>query len=90
VFAEYEGLEVLSAGTDADAVMPVSRDLIEWAEVVMVMENHHRDKLRVRYGKLLEERRVVVLRIRDEYRYMDGGLVEILKERVLRHLGGMR
>jgi predicted protein tyrosine phosphatase len=89
VFASYDGLEVLSAGVDADAVTPVSRDLIEWAEIVFAMENYHRNKLRERFGKLLEGRRLVVLRIKDDYKYMEPELVEILKNRVSLHLPGI-
>ncbi|HEX4321650.1 MAG TPA: phosphotyrosine protein phosphatase [Acidobacteriaceae bacterium] len=88
VFSGYEGIEVLSAGTAPDAVTPVSEDLIEWAEIIVVMERHHRDKLRTRFGKLLETKRLVVLGIRDEYDYMEPRLVEILKAKVSRHLPG--
>lgn len=90
VFASYDGLEVLSAGVNADAITPVSRDLIEWAEIVFAMENYHRNKLRQRFGKLLDERRMVVLGVRDDYKYMDPELVEILKSRVSPHLAGVR
>jgi predicted protein tyrosine phosphatase len=86
VFAQYAGVEALSAGVAADAITPVSADLVEWAEVIFAMENYHRNKLRERFGKLLQTRRVVVLRIPDDYRYMDPELVEILKVRVPPHL----
>jgi len=61
VFAAYEGLETLSAGVDADAVTPVDAELIEWAEIIFAMENSHRNKLRQRFGKLLDGKRLVVL-----------------------------
>ena len=86
VFAQYEGLEVLSAGTGTDAATSVSVDLIEWADVIFAMENHHRDKLRDRFGKLLETKRLVVLRIPDDYDYMDAELVEVLKKKVTPYL----
>ena len=89
VFSSYGGLEVLSAGVDADAATPVSRDLIEWAEIVFAMENYHRNKLRERFGKLLEGRRLVVLRIKDDYKYMEPELVEILQKKVPSHLPGI-
>jgi predicted protein tyrosine phosphatase len=89
IFAQYEGLEVLSAGTGADAATPVSADLIEWADVIFAMENHHRDKLRERFGKLLQTKRLVVLRIADDYDYMDAELVEILKKKVTPYLRGL-
>jgi predicted protein tyrosine phosphatase len=88
VFAACEGLETLSAGTDADAVTPIDADLIEWAEILFVMENAHRNKLRRRFGKLIDGKRLVVLRIRDDYDYMQPELIEILKTRVPPHLPG--
>jgi predicted protein tyrosine phosphatase len=89
VFSQHEGLEVLSAGTATDAVTPVSVDLIEWAEIIFAMENYHRNKLRERFGKLLETKRLVVLRIPDNYKYMDPNLVRILKNNVSHHLPGL-
>ena len=86
VFSEYEGLEVLSCGTASDAVTPLSADLVDWAEIIFAMEDHHRDKIRRRYGKLLDGKRLFVLRVADEYDYMDPSLVEVLKDRVIRHL----
>ena len=89
VFAQYEGLEVSSAGTAADAITPVSADLVEWADVIFAMENYHRNKLWERVGKLLETKRLVVLRIPDDYAYMQPELVEILKGKVSPHLPGL-
>lgn len=86
VFAAYEGLETLSAGTETDALTPVDAELIEWAEIIFAMENSHRNKLRQRFGKLLDKKRLVVLRIRDDYDYMQPELVELLQVKVLPHL----
>jgi predicted protein tyrosine phosphatase len=88
VFSGLPGIEALSAGTAADAVTPVSADLVEWADVVCAMEKYHADQLRKRFDRMLEEKRLVVLRIRDEYRYMQPELVEILKAKVAPHLPG--
>jgi predicted protein tyrosine phosphatase len=86
VFSVDPNLEVMSAGTNADADSPVSADLIEWADVIFVMENVHRDKLNRQFGSLLRAKRIVVLGIPDRYRYMDPELIELLRERVPRHL----
>ena len=86
VFSVWPGIEASSAGTDAEAEMPVSADLIEWAEVVLVMETHHRRKIEARFPELLREKRVVVLGIPDNYEYMDPELVELLKTKVTQSL----
>jgi len=45
VFSEYGGVEAIGAGTNKDAVTPVSGDLIERADSILVMETKHRDKI---------------------------------------------
>ena len=86
VFAGQPGLEVLSAGTNTDAANPICADLIDWADIIFVMEETHRKKLNKMFGSLLREKRLIVLGIPDQYRYMDPDLVEILRKRVPKHL----
>ncbi len=82
VFSRYEGMEAASAGINADAETPVSADLVEWADVVIAMEQHHAKYLRERFGYLLRRKRVAVLGVPDRYSYMDPELVRILKEKI--------
>jgi predicted protein tyrosine phosphatase len=82
VFSPLEGLEVLSAGTDDEAECPISADLIEWAEIIFVMERVHQQRLTKKFGPLLRDKRLIVLGIPDNYEYMDPELVEILKLKV--------
>lgn len=70
---------IRSAGTAASARIKVSEKLILWADVIFVMEKHHRTKLRDRFSILLEDKEVIILNIEDEYQYMDEELVEILQ-----------
>ena len=44
IFSEYESIEAIGAGTNNDAATPVSGDLIEWADIILVMEKMHRNK----------------------------------------------
>ncbi len=82
VFSGRDGIEVTSAGTSNDAETPLSGDLIEWADIVLVMEPVHRQRLTQRFGALLRGKRVVVLGIPDDYGYMQPELVALLKARV--------
>ena len=66
--------------------MVVSADLIEWAEIIFVMERVHERKLLERFGSLLRAKRVVVLGILDEYKYMDPELVAVLRRKVTPYL----
>jgi predicted protein tyrosine phosphatase len=86
VFTDYPGLQVDSAGTEADARTRVSADAIEWADTIFVMETFHLERLQQMFPTLLRDKQVVVLDIPDEFDYMDPELVEVLKREVEPHL----
>ena len=82
VFSAYNGIEAIGAGTNSDAETPVSGDLIEWADIIFVMEKSHRNKVSKKYKDLLKDKRLVVLDIPDNYECMQPDLVRILKTKV--------
>jgi len=86
VFSQYEGIEAISAGTNNDAETPLSGDLIDWADIVFVMEKAHRNRVTQKFKPQLRDKRVVVLGIPDDYAFMDMELVKLLEARVPRHL----
>lgn len=86
IFKEYAQLEVKSAGIYEEAVIPLNRQLIEWAEIVFVMEPHQQDLIHNHYSDLLPLKTIICLYIPDEYEYMDPELVHLLKQRVIPHL----
>ncbi len=87
VFSNYEGIESISAGTNSDSETPISGDLIEWADVVFVMERTHKEKITKCFSTLLKNKKVVVLGIPDTYKYMQPELVELLEKRVTKSIG---
>ena len=82
VFAEYDGVDAISAGTNSDCDTPVSGDLIEWADVVLVMEASHKRKVSKKFQPLLKNKKVSVLNIPDDFEFMDPELVQILMNRI--------
>jgi predicted protein tyrosine phosphatase len=82
VFTEYDGVEAISAGTNSDCDTPVSGDLIEWADVVLVMEASHKRKVSKKFQRLLKNKKVSVLNIPDDFEFMDPELVQILRNRI--------
>ncbi len=86
VFSGYEGINAIGCGTNNDAETTVSGDLIEWADIVFVMEHSHRNKVSKKFRALLKGKRLVCLDIPDEYDRMDPILVRLLENRVMRHL----
>ena len=81
VFAEHPAVDVDSAGLNNDAEVPLSEEQVEWADLILVMETTHRNRLNRKFGKSLAGKRVVVLNIPDDYDYMDPVLIGLLKTR---------
>jgi predicted protein tyrosine phosphatase len=79
VFSNRAGFEVASAGVSPDAETTVSPELLEWADVIFVMERAHRNKLSREFGALLHSKRIICLDIPDEFEYMDPALVRLLE-----------
>jgi predicted protein tyrosine phosphatase len=77
---------VASAGTNNDAENPLSGELVEWADVIVVMEKQHRTKVRKRFRALLQGKRIICLDITDDYQFMDPALVKLLQTRLARFL----
>jgi predicted protein tyrosine phosphatase len=86
VFAGTQGVECTSAGLNHDAENPVTGELVEWADLIFVMEKSHRNKLSAKFKSHLGNKRVIVLDIPDEYEFMDPTLVRLLKAKVTRFL----
>jgi predicted protein tyrosine phosphatase len=84
VFSGLEGIEVSSAGTADDADCPLSGDLIEWADDIVVMERRQANQVRQRFGPMLRDKRLVMLDIRDVYTYMQPELIELLRAKASR------
>ena len=64
-------------GTDYDADKPVTKSLMDWADIIICMETRHRSKLRRKYKGY--SNKIKVLNIPDEYEFMDDILCNKLK-----------
>lgn len=86
IFSDHPGVEVDSAGLNPDADVLLSEEQIEWADLILVMEPVHRDRLNRNFGRALAGKRIVVLNIRDDYDYMDPALISLLESRCSQYL----
>ena len=68
-----------SAGTSDKARIKVNQKLIDWADVVFVMEIKHRQILKQKFSQSIASKLVIVLYIEDNYQFNDPELVAILK-----------
>lgn len=87
IFQNYPGLSVRSAGTQRNARVVINQSSVDWAEVIVVMEKEHREKIEFLFKHSLQNKKILCLEIRNEYEYMDENLIEILKREVPVQLG---
>jgi predicted protein tyrosine phosphatase len=90
IFSGINGVETRSAGINADAEEPLSAEVIEWADLVFVMEASQRAKLARMFPTFLRNKRVVCLGIPDDYGLMDARLIELLWSRVPRSVPALK
>ena len=86
IFKENQNHSIKSAGTEKGARIKVNEKLIGWAELIFVMEKTHKQKLQARFDHLLNNKRIIILDIDDNYQYMDIELIETLKNSVKPYL----
>lgn len=70
------------AGLSNDAEEPVTRDHVDNAEVIYVMEARQRKRLNALFGSALKDKRIVCLNIPDKYCYMQPELVALLTRKL--------
>ena len=82
VYRQDPRVRVQSAGVSSSARRCVSEALLRWADLVLVMEHTHKQRLRSDYPGLYPDLTIGVLDVPDDYLFMDPDLIELLKERV--------
>ncbi|MCG7852083.1 MAG: hypothetical protein MIO92_06140 [Methanosarcinaceae archaeon] len=82
VFRENPILEVKSAGVDKDTSVPINLELLEWADIIFVMEKRQRNIIHKKFKDIYKKKRIVCMYIPDDYDYMDPDLIQLLKERL--------
>ncbi|MEL6477803.1 MAG: phosphotyrosine protein phosphatase [Pseudomonadota bacterium] len=90
IFADLPGVSTDFGGISTDADDALSADQIEWADLILVMEPRHRQRLADRFGRLLDGRRVVNLGIRDRFSFMAPDLIAELQEKAGPYLRARR
>lgn len=82
IYAEYPRIVVRSAGTRTDADVPLSAELVRWADIIFVMERAQQSKLRAQFASQLKSQRVVCLNVADKYQFMQPELVTLLRRKI--------
>ena len=82
IFKDVANWEVRSAGTEEGARIKVTAGHLGWADVIVVMEKRHKERLFQKFPGEFGEKPCVCLFIRDDYEFMETGLITILRERM--------
>ena len=82
------GFEVQSAGVWFNARRRVSEELIDWADLIFVMEEYHKEVILAL--KPNAENKIVVLNIPDIYPRNSPELIRLLKSKTLTLLSGYK
>ncbi len=85
LYAATPGIHARSAGLSSSARTQLTEEMLDWADVVFVMERRLERMLRRRFPDAGKE--VVCLGIPDEYQFMQAELKEVLIERLMAHIG---
>ena len=72
---------VKSAGIFPDARQPVTKELIEWADYVVAMEEVQKAFMEASFPDETLHKPIIILQIPDMFDYMNPELIKILKER---------
>ena len=67
------------AGIGGDALIAVTPELIEWSDVIVCMEPSHKQALLTLWTEECRPVSVFTAGIEDNYDYMDGYLISLLK-----------
>ncbi len=61
---------------------PVTEKQLEWADTIIVMEDHQRTEIGKRFPKQYLKKRILSLGISDVYYYNQPELIELLKTKI--------
>ena len=88
IFKSEPAWDVRSAGTEDAARIKVTAGQLGWADVIVVMEKRHKERLRQKFPEEFAAKPCVCFFIADDYEFMDAALIELLRERLRLVLSG--
>jgi predicted protein tyrosine phosphatase len=90
VWERVSGVAVRSAGTSRNARRRLTVADIRWAELILVMEEKHKARIKADFRGETRFKALYVLDIEDDYRFMDPDLVEIIRRKTEPLIRGTR
>ena len=80
VWGRAAGVATRSAGTSGSARRRLTSADIQWADLILVMEEKHKSMIRAGFRDEIKDKALHVLDIADDFQYMDPELVEMILE----------
>lgn len=82
IYKNHSDLNVKSAGTEPGARNRLTAKIINWADLIFVMEKRHKQRMIESFPSETQHKQIIILHIPDEYKYMDEELIEDIQTKV--------
>ena len=86
LFCKRPDLDVRSAGTAPDALVRVNANMLDWADVIFIMDEDQRRWLESTFADHPALTKIICLDIPDIYTFLHPELVQLLETRVAPHI----
>lgn len=86
LFENHPRYEARSAGTETSARIKLTAGHVGWADMIFCMEKKHAARVEERFAAELADKPLVVLRIPDDFRFMDPDLLDLLRGELAEHV----
>lgn len=82
IYKNHPNINVKSAGTEPSARIKVNAKMIDWADIIFVMEKKHKQRIKEKFSEATSQKQIIVLDIPDDYQFIDPELVEEIETKV--------
>jgi predicted protein tyrosine phosphatase len=86
IFKNSQDHQAKSAGTEPSARIKVSAKMIAWADIIFAMEKRHKQRLLENFREVTQNKKIIVLDIPDNYKFMDEELIDLIEKSVENYL----
>lgn len=86
LFRQHPVYEARSAGTENSARIKLTAGHVGWADMIFCMEKKHAARVEEKFLTELADKPLIVLRIPDDFEFMDPALIELLKSELAEHI----
>ena len=86
LFGKRPDLDVRSAGTSQEALARINANMLDWADLIFIMDDQQRASLERQFAGHPALDRLICLDIPDEYTFLQPELIALFETRVPPHL----